>query len=277
MPLTKGIICMAKPSRLYKFESFTSRTLQNIKSQILYFGSPLGFNDPFDCAVTPNLIELTDDETEAVREYYLSEVRVVGEKREAFITKTTLELREILQAAARSAINQTIDTFLKNRGVTCFSEGNDDLLMWSHYGGRYRGVCLEFDTAFEPFTKIKPVKYVERLPQMSVVETLLDQEFDHVAELFCTKSLSWQYEREWRAIHAVAGTNYVYPTQALTGVYFGPDIDFAAIEIVCLILGGQNANVRFYKGTRSTSEFKVLFEQFTYTSYLQAKEQGLRE
>jgi len=46
---------------------------------------------------------------------------------------------------------------------------------------------------------------------------------------------------------------------------------------VCLVLAGQNENVRFYKGSRSTSEFRVLFEEFTYTSYLQAKKLGLRE
>jgi hypothetical protein len=268
---------MSKPPRLYKFESLTSRTLQNIKGQVLYFGSPLGFNDPYDCAVTPNIKALTDDQTEAVRKRYLSDNRVTGQKRHSFATMATQELREILQSAARSTMVQTVDSFLKNRGVTCFSEKNDDLLMWSHYGGQYRGVCLEFDTQIEPFPRVKPVNYVESLPQLSVAEILLDQEFDHVSELFCTKSFSWQYEREWRAIHKVAGTKYVYPAHALTGVYFGPDIDKAAMEIVCLILGGQNAGVRFYRGSRSTTEFKVTFEEFTYTTFLQAKELGLRK
>lgn len=35
------------PARLYKFEPFTARSLQNLKSQAMYFGSPRNFNDPY--------------------------------------------------------------------------------------------------------------------------------------------------------------------------------------------------------------------------------------
>lgn len=268
---------MSKPPRLYKFESLTPRTLQNIKDQVLYFGSPLGFNDPYDCAVTPNIQELTNDQTEAVRKHYLSDASVSGRKRRALETLATQELRALLQKTASSTMLETVDSFLKNRGVTCFSEKNDDLLMWSHYGGQYRGVCLEFDTQVEPLGLVKPVRYVESLPPLSVAEILLNQEFDHVTELFCTKSVAWRYEQEWRAIHKVAGTKYIYPAHALTGVYFGPDIDDASLEIVCLILGGQNADVRLCRGTRSTTEFKVTFEEFTYTTHLQANGKGHRK
>jgi hypothetical protein len=47
------------------------------------------------------------------------------------------------------------------------------------------------------------------------------------------------------------------------------------LEIVCLILRGQNETVKFYKGTRSTTEFKVLFKEFSYTSHIEAKKKGL--
>lgn len=268
---------MPPPLRLYKYESVTTRTLQNIKGQILYFGSPLSFNDPYDCALTPNIKSPTDEETEAVRAAYLSQERITDQARREFKTKTTQELREILLRAAHGAIKQATDAFLQNRGVTCFSEKNDDLLMWSHYGGRYRGICLEFDTKIEPFSKVKPVKYLSTLPQLDVASILLNKDFDHVVELFCTKSKPWCYENEWRALHNVAGTQYVYPVEALKGIYFGPDIDKESLEIVCLVLAGQNENVRLYQGSRSTTEFRVLFEEFTYTSYLQAKKLGLRE
>jgi hypothetical protein len=267
---------MPAPLRLYKYESLTARTLQNMKGQILYFGSPLAFNDPYDCALTPNIKSPTDEETEAVRAAYLSQERLTEQQRHEFKTKTTQELREMLLRAAHGAIKQATDAFLKSRGVTCFSEKRDDLLMWSHYGGRYRGVCLEFDTQVEPFGKVKPVRYLSALPQLDIASILLNKDFDPV-ELYCTKSDSWCYEHEWRALHNVAGTQYIYPPEALTGVYFGPDIDNESLEIVCLVLAGQNESVRFYKGSRSTTEFRVLFEEFTYTSYLEAKKLGLRE
>ena len=257
---------MPAPSRLYKYEPLTVRTLQNMKGQILYFGSPLAFIDPYDCALTPNIKSPTDEETEAVRTAYLSRERLTEQQRHEFKTKTTQELREMLLHVVYDEIKRSTDAFLKSHGVTCFSEKNDDLLMWSHYGGRYRGVCLEFDTQVKPFGKVKPVRYMSALPQLDVASILLDKDFDPVLELYCTKSASWCYEREWRALHNVAGTQYIYPPEALTGVYFGPDIDNESLEIVCLVLAGQNEKVRFCKGSRSTTEFRVLFEEFTYTS-----------
>jgi hypothetical protein len=147
--------------------------------------------------------------------------------------------------------------------------------MWSHYGGHYKGFCLEFDPSYEPFQKAKPVKYVPALPKIGISTALLDDEFSPIAELFCTKSLAWAYEKEWRAIHHIAGTQFIYPTEALTGVFFGPDIDAQALEIICLILAGQNEGVRFWRGARSSTEFRVVFEQFSYTSHLEAKRRGL--
>ncbi len=41
-------------------------------------------------------------------------------------------------------IQRLSDKFLKNSYVTCFSEANDDFLMWSHYASKHSGVCLEF-------------------------------------------------------------------------------------------------------------------------------------
>ena len=46
---------MTTPLRLYKYEPLTMQALHNLKSQIIYFGSPMSFNDPYDCALTPNI------------------------------------------------------------------------------------------------------------------------------------------------------------------------------------------------------------------------------
>lgn len=180
-----------------------------------------------------------------------------------------------MQKGGQSVVSEHIDEFLSSRGIACFSERNDDLLMWSHYGGKYKGLCLEFDTSVEPFTGARQVRYVSELPKMSLKAVHLDKDLDVVKALFCTKSNSWHYEKEWRLIHAVAGTAYVYPAEALTGVYFGPDIDRQSMEIVCLILQGQNPGVKLWRGIRSTSEFKVLFEEFSYVSRLEAIKNGM--
>ncbi len=51
---------MSLVPRLYKYDALTAQSLRNIKGQVLYFGSPRGFNDPYDCALTPHFRTLSD-------------------------------------------------------------------------------------------------------------------------------------------------------------------------------------------------------------------------
>lgn len=267
----------APPPVLYKYEAFTTQSLLNLKSQIIHFGSPLNFNDPYDCALTPNIDIPSDSDIEAIRQTYLSKESLPEQTRLEFETFAPLKLRDIFVRATQESVGSAIQDFLRTKEVACFSEKNDDLLMWSHYGGHYKGFCLEFATSSEPFEKINKVSYTSTLPRLNVADILRDREFQLVKKLFCTKSNDWSYEKEWRAIHNIAGTQFGYPPEALTGIYFGPDIDRQSLEIICLILAGQNANVRLWHGSRSTTEFRVLFESFTYTSHLEAKKNGLVE
>lgn len=264
------------PSHLYKYESLTAQTLQNLKGQVLFFGSPMQFNDPYDCALIPNIRPPTDDEIESIRHSYLQSTITPPAARQEFEALTTNALRQTLISAGLSGLKAATNAFLTTRGVSCFSERNDDLLMWSHYGGRYKGMCLEFSTASEPFSKMHKVQYVKAPPIIELAPLLKTHtDFDFISTLFCTKSEAWSYEKEWRALHAVAGTKFVYPANLLTGVYFGPDIDRESLEIICLILRGQNESVKLWRGSRSTTEFKVLFEEFEYTPHIEAKKNGL--
>jgi hypothetical protein len=269
---------MPAPSRLYKYESLTVQTLRNLKGQVLYFGSPQDFADPYDCALTPNIRTPSDAEVESVRKLYLEKPSTSSLEREQLESVSDVEFRDILMRMS-DLFEKHVSEFRKERGVTCFSEVNDDLLMWSHYGGRYKGICLEFSTEsrpFDTFDKIRQVHYVETPPELDLARILVERDFGAIIDdLFCTKSVSWSYEREWRAIHKTAGQEYIYPTEALTGVFFGPDIDARSMEIVCLILRSQNESVRFWRGTCSTTEFRVLFSEFTYMSFLEARRQGM--
>jgi hypothetical protein len=265
---------MTPPQFLYKYEAFSTQSLLNLKKQIIYFGSPLNFNDPYDCALTPNIANPTDSEVLKVRDNYLRNDDVPDSARQALEATSISELRSVIIRAAEAGFQRVVQEFLASRGVACFSEKNDDLLMWSHYGGKYKGFCLEFDTSAEPFKKIHPVRYVTSVPSITIEQALLDPEFHPIRELFCTKAEAWRYEAEWRAIHGTAGTEYGYPASSLKGVYFGPDIDQQSMEVICLVVSGQIDSVQLWRGHRSTTQFKVIFEAFTYTSHLEARRRG---
>ena len=121
-----------------------------------------------------------------------------------------------------------------------------------------------------PFGKVLQVEYPKEVPTLDVTSMLFGQGAQDILRLFCTKSSDWAYEREWRGIHDIRGTLFGYDSKCLTGVYFGPRTPRELVEIVCLILRGQNETVQFFKGTRNDSEFKVEFTPITYKSRLEA-------
>lgn len=77
-------------------------------------------------------------------------------------------------------------------GLLCFSERWNDVLQWSHYADRHRGVCLGFDVtgAAGKFGKVDYVSQKVQTPQKP------DQEY--VWRCLSTKFSCWEYEREWR-------------------------------------------------------------------------------
>ena len=47
------------------------------------------------------------------------------------------------------------------------------------------------------------------------------------------------------------------------------------IDMLCLILDGQDTNATLYRGHRSEHEFRIEFEQFDYTSLKDARRAGV--
>jgi len=265
-----------KPPVVYNYESFNVQSLLNLKAQSLYFSSPRNLNDPYDCAITATVRGPSSDEVELIRARYVNDKAIPGPRREQFRVMPSDELKRLLISSTKKGIADVREKFLNSKGVTCFSECHDDLLMWGHYGGHYKGFCLEFATSKEPFTKLRQVQYVDAIPQVDIADCMVNKNYDKLLDdLYCTKSSFWKYEKEWRAIHSEAGTLFGYDADLLKAIYFGPDAERQAIEIVCLIVQGQNPHVKFFEGKRSETEFKVEFSNFTYTCYAEAKRKGL--
>mgnify|MGYP002767548854 CR=1 FL=1 len=103
--------------------------------------------------------------------------------------------------------------------VGSLTERPDNLLMWAHYAGAYRGVCIEYD--FSDFSEEKeqcslmPVIY--RSSRVSLPDKILGQilgqldqtvlkpDLKQLSKVFFIKSKDWQYEFEWRLLKNVEG------------------------------------------------------------------------
>ena len=138
---------------------------------MIFFAPPSGFNDPYDCAITPGIKRPTLKYAEHYCADSKNEFSVEVKKR--LKQSTGKELQLILSRLARMISDQLIDRFRHNRGVACFSEINNELLMWAHYSKKYTGFCLEFNAKSKFFDLVRDVKYVEDIPILDI-ETLLN-------------------------------------------------------------------------------------------------------
>lgn len=97
---------MDLPKRLYKYQPLTSQTLANLKNQVIYFGSPQNFNDPYDCN-TSQLLFLDDGDVNKVRKYYLSKPDLTPEACREFSESATINSSSWLLTSLRSRLRSS--------------------------------------------------------------------------------------------------------------------------------------------------------------------------
>lgn len=254
------------PKKIYKYQPATIQSLINLKSQSIYFNSASKFNDPFDCNIKLKFKNLNEEDLKKLKKYFLKDIRNEIHKQDL----ENLSASEFVEIA-KNVTDERVDNFYKNKGISCFSEKNNNQLMWSHYASSSKGFCLEFDTTIEPFQNIFPVEYEEIPSLLDLVKMITSKENYLLRKLLCFKSSDWAYEKEWRSFHNETNKSYVYKSNALTGVYFGSEIEREFLEIICLIIQGQNPNVKFYQGFKSEDSFNLQFREFSYLPYVLIK------
>ncbi len=262
------------PERLYKYQAFSTKSLENLKNATLFCSRPERFNDPFDCAIRINKTQLDDDDFARVFEWYKHELSSSEIARAKYIEgeQPSPQFREEVERSFTLAFDTRMRENLRNRGIACLTARVDQVLMWSHYADGHRGFCLEFDTAFEPFSKALEVRYSADVPTVNPVDELLTGDGGALLDMVLTKSDHWAYEEEWRILHVEPDTAYTYPWKSLTGVYFGPGMLFVHKEIISLVL--RDSPTQLYEVQRGEAEFRLHIERVDYTPFHYRDEQA---
>lgn len=251
---------MVKPERIYKYEPMSVQALSNLKAEVIYFNSPRNFNDPFDCNMALEVSAPYVDELPFIKTFLLEETN--GTDGQVEIEKMSeSEIAAMGIVMARKYMEDRKAWAFDSYGICCFSEANDNLLMWSHYASSGKGFCLEFDSTRQPFDAIQRVNYTSRPAKLNFRRLFSVEHVYLLHALFCSKSSDWKYEREWRIFHQSANKAEHYPSSSLTGIYLGPEIESAHADILQLIIRGKSPHVKIYRGTRSKDAFKVAFSE----------------
>ena len=138
------------PSKLYRYVPFVTdeardHARQTIVDSLLFFTSPTAFNDPFESRFRIK----ADGSIEQWRSFATAHLQEAGNPLEA-LKLTDHFIRGKIpewQALAESFPDDFRHSPRTSCAVCCFSELFGDLLMWSHYAGGHKGLCLEFSAA----------------------------------------------------------------------------------------------------------------------------------
>jgi hypothetical protein len=206
--------------------------------------------------------EFQEREIKAIRENYLwfSEFHTLNDPMEGSFSLTPTAAR----VPDGSLISPEVRDVMRQIGVCCFSDTFENDLMWAHYAGEYRGICVKY-SAHDlrdglPDVYAVRVQYDIQIPILSDHETP-DRQQAAIKALSSKKS-DWYYEREWRLLTKpkaidVPGKLEIRGQNPVKGIYFGPRTERDVIDAFREALAGVRDNpIKFYEPAPPNKRFQ---------------------
>ncbi len=154
-------------------------------------------NDPLECL--PFLY--CPDDKSAIEAQYLS---ALGRRNmlPSADYKQKLEKGEIHKVLEEEQRNFIRDWNQRKGRLLSVSETAQSTVMWAHYSDKHKGavIGIDFDNIHHVKMKIGPVDYSEQRPKINI---LSDITLDKFRRVLFTKSVDWEYEKEFRVIFLV--------------------------------------------------------------------------
>lgn len=112
-------------------------------------------------------------------------------------------------------------------GIACFSETDENVLMWTHYAGNYEGICISYSGSelmrgLASSVSLVRLAYVDEPPMIFPSHA---QNADSAAlRILSQKKYNWAYEREWRILGSVGKVSLGH-AKAIKRISFGSRIN----------------------------------------------------
>lgn len=267
---------------LYRYRKFNDNTLKEILNGELYFSLPIELNDPFDCmpiveceGTVEEYRELYKDIQKKYHYNNLSDEEIDKRVQEEFD-----ESKIINKKVLSDFINQSILQSRNQVYVCCFSENNNNTLMYTHYSDNHTGVCLEYSlkALSTQFEIIDQLNYEIERPIIRFIDGFKMGEKEYSKRFLLTKSKPWEYEKEHRIIAFPVLTDEgklldsVIPVSSehriiklqpktLTGLILGYKISDEQEALLIDKIRAEHLDVNIYKARPSKLDFKMEINQ----------------
>ena len=196
---------------VYKYVSFES-AVKILENNTLKFSKPKDFNDPFDCK---SEIEIYGGINEIAA--YLSSFK--KQREENSIQQRAYLLSVNPQFKYRVLVVPILEA-IEDMNICCFSEIENNILMWTHYSNNHTGICLKFDISkdLECFSLPIKVIYSESFHKFNLLKNFKDG----IVNIPRYKSKDWEYEKEVRMVKVIGGELFQpFKKESLVEVIFG--------------------------------------------------------
>ena len=234
------------PNIIYKFINMVDG-LKILNDLTLKLNHPDEFNDPFDFNNSLFKFNITDEYVKSLIDTNLPHLDRNTRRK---------KMRELRNKPNNSEIIDKAITKIKERyRVSCFSKVKDEILLWSHYAEKHRGLCIGF--SFEPATKdfyVHPVGYkIDINPP-----DFATKEFESLQYLISTKYEKWEYEKEIRIINRTKTDIINIQASSIKEIIFGCKMDESdMINIKSNIQKNGIINSKYSKMIMSNNKFNL--------------------
>ena len=248
------------PQKLYRYRTANECNLKALKENYIWLSSPDKFNDIYDCILNVDsrlllLYNSLNNHFYKDNPFSENEIKILleAEQRIKLGTMNEEEFVMYLKSENNKQVNSKLvssSAFISyedvykclkqfnltpepitrksiNCNVACFSETNDNILMWAHYAKYNKGFCIEYNTndLKELVKKIYPILYVNKpifCPKLmnDCVDRKIDISIPQTV-FSTTKYIEWQYEKEWRIF---AGNQKLKLPSLPSCIYLGVNI-----------------------------------------------------
>jgi len=170
------------------------------------------------------------------------------------------------ERASQIALDQTMKEGAELYSGLCFSRSWNNILMWSHYAEKHKGICLGFDV---PDQLTRDVRYIGDLVVTGDADNLSKDEKLKVIELlYWAKYKGWCYEEEVRThssreeMDEETGQYFVNfgDTLILREVIAGARFPMSRKPIDDA-LKGYSEDVKIVKAVQSTERFEIIVNE----------------